>query len=175
VVKLVKILLIILILIISIGVFMGLHGDIKTLDNETIKLIGSGYDLDGTVLFESLVVPVNRQVMFIVAPSTTDRVGPSGPINAWNVFNDGTVYSDTFNEGWLVLGTVLATDYESHKASGSPGDGRPTYANLKITWTAGTYENIKLYARQAWYREATDDHWDSLYTAPWLAIEMAAD
>ena len=136
------------------------------------KIVGIGYDSDGDVIFSSLVVPTGRKVVFQITPSTTDRQGPTGTLNALSTYNDGVLYSDTYNEGFLVLGTVLSTNFESHKARSSPSSGYPQYLNLKITWSAGTYSNIKLYARQAWYDNSADEHWDQQFSAPWIAYEI---
>lgn len=132
----------------------------------TTKIIGSGLNNDGDILFASLTVPSGRKVIFVTTP-----VGNHPDVtNAW-----GTQYlgNSTYTK-FMLLGTVLGTNFQSRYSKASRGSGHPAYPNLKLIWAAGTYTNIKLYARDICWVSASDDYWENGDKSSWIALEVAA-
>ena len=131
-----------------------------------IKILGAGLNTDGDILFASLVLPAGRKALFITPP----RGNHIDVTNGWITQYLGNGTYTHFD----VLGTVLATNYQAIVAKGSSAAGHPAYPNLRNIWTAGTYSNIKLYARGVAWRSDTNHYYNEINKSPWVALEVEA-
>lgn len=133
----------------------------------SVKEIGHGENAaDGDILFTSLVVPTGKKVIFIVIPkpNVDNMITIAGIVKLCS----GNVIVVN------VFGTVLSTDFDAPSIYPTKISAIPYYTDSIVSWTAGTYSNIKLYARNSLYRwdQSPAGYYDFASNADWVAFEM---
>ena len=138
----------------------------KVANSAALSIVDSGINKDGDIIKASLVVPVGKKVIFQFALDSlyqdfTSTIYAQGD-------NSSFLTAESSYLVWTVLG-IVNDAFNAIQLSFTAGTRR-TY-KTKAIFTAGTYSNLKLYARIE-EQNSTPQYRCAPYFAFWQAVEV---
>jgi len=138
----------------------------KVANSKALSIIDSGINKDGDIIKASLTVPTGKEVIFFFGFDSLyeDFTGATYAQGE----NSSFLTAESSYLVWQILG-ICNDSFNSVQLSFTAGTKR-TYKTKSI-FAAGSYSNLKLYARVE-QQNSTPEYRCAPYWATWVAVEV---